>query len=139
MNCIICDSELIGRQTKYCSNRCKCKDFNNRFQNYKSQRKRAIERKIKYVALLGGCCCVCGYDSNFAALSFHHKDPSIKKFKLDLRSLGNRSEKSILVEVEKCVVLCANCHLEHHNPDMGKDIMLDKWAHSESNGDCDML
>ena len=61
----------------------------------------------------------CGYDRNFAALEFHHTDPTTKNFQLDLRSLSNRKWASILAEMEKCVLLCSNCHSERHNPDCG--------------------
>ena len=33
------------------------------------------------VKLLGGKCCICGYDKCIDALVFHHRDPSIKEFK----------------------------------------------------------
>ena len=38
--------------------------------------------KKQAVKLLGGKCCVCGYDRCIDALEFHHKNPSIKEFKL---------------------------------------------------------
>lgn len=45
-------------------------------------------------------------------LHFHHIDPATKDF--DLASFGGRSKETILAEVAKCRVLCANCHLLHH-------------------------
>ena len=57
------------------------------------------------------------YKKNFAALEFHHSDPETKLFQLDLRSLSNRKWDAVLMEVDKCRLLCSNCHTELHNPD----------------------
>ena len=69
-------------------------------------------RKIKAVDYLGGACSRCGYDKCRAALDFHHLDPDNKKF-----SLGgnyNRKWEEFKKELDKCVLLCANCHREEH-------------------------
>jgi hypothetical protein len=63
---------------------------------------------------------VCGYDRNFAALEFHHLDPSTKAFNLDLRSLSNRAWERIVQESEKCELVCSNCHKEIHNPEASR-------------------
>lgn len=48
------------------------------------------------------------------ALDFHHKDPK-EKFKDVFRMITQGySLKAILLEIEKCDVLCANCHIKHH-------------------------
>jgi hypothetical protein len=67
--------------------------------------------------MLGGQCEICGYKKNLSALAFHHIDPEKKKFKLDVRSLSNRTEAKILEELDKCKLLCHNCHAEVHNPE----------------------
>ena len=59
---------------------------------------------------------MCGYARNIAALTWHHRDPKSKKFELDMRSLSNRSDAAIRIELEKCDLLCANCHAEIHHP-----------------------
>ena len=68
--------------------------------------------------LFGNACKNCGYNSNLAALHFHHLDASKKVFKLGMRTLSNRSWKSILEETNKCQLLCANCHAKQHNPEL---------------------
>lgn len=58
-------------------------------------------------------CKHCGYDKYLGALEFHHKDPSQKE-----RMIGrmrNYSEVRLRAEVEKCIVLCSNCHREEHD------------------------
>lgn len=110
--CSICDKPLVGRQQTFCSVKCK----NTQHQSYAQQQKRAETRKRMYVEKSGGCCSICGYDKNLAALVFHHKEPKDKMFRLDARSLSNRTEARIEQEFRKCSLLCANCHAELHNP-----------------------
>lgn len=85
---------------------------------YDYQKIRALERKLYLIDLRGGKCEVCGYCKNLAAFDFHHKDPSKKEHQLDTRKLSNSSMEWILNEFEKCLVVCANCHREEHNPDL---------------------
>lgn len=115
-NCTTCNTILSGRQRKFCSNKCKAQYSNNKFQNYEAQKNRALNRKILFVISKGGRCETCGYNKNLAALVFHHIDPNLKKFKLDARSLSNRTEKSLMEEIDKCQLLCSNCHMELHHP-----------------------
>ena len=72
-------------------------------------------RKLREMAreYKGGKCMICGYKKCQRALSFHHIDPSKKKFDLSSRGL-TRSWERIQKEIDKCVLLCANCHMEVH-------------------------
>ena len=116
--CIGCGEALFGYKTKFCSTKCKRKNFYNRQANTNEyQQQRAKTRKLELIAKSGGCCSKCGYNKNFAALQFHHRDPSNKLFALDSRKLSNTSWESILIEWSKCDLLCANCHSEEHYPD----------------------
>lgn len=60
----------------------------------------------------GGKCQKCGYDKNIHALSFHHLDPATKKFTIG--GSYSRSKKIIKEELDKCDIICANCHIEEH-------------------------
>jgi predicted HNH restriction endonuclease len=62
---------------------------------------------------MGGACCRCGYATCEAALVFHHKDPGSKDFSFSERGI-TRSWQRIKDELDKCVLLCANCHAEVH-------------------------
>lgn len=117
-HCKICSNPLKGQQQKYCSQKCKGKDTNNKFQNYVAQQKRGLARKRILVTLLGGKCEICGYSKNFAALEFHHKKPKTKKFGIDLRHCSNNAMKVLLKEVKKCQLLCSNCHAEIEHPEL---------------------
>jgi len=57
-------------------------------------------------------CVRCGYDKCIAALDLHHKDPSQKSFRISSR--WTASDEVMKAEVEKCEVLCSNCHREEH-------------------------
>jgi endogenous inhibitor of DNA gyrase (YacG/DUF329 family) len=123
MKCTICETELTGRQTKYCSRKCKGVDTNHAHQSYSSQQKRGEDRKIKLVNMMGGKCKSCGYDRNYSALSFHHRDPDAKEHTLDLRQLSNRKWDVLVSEASKCDLLCMNCHMEHHHPQHKKVVL----------------
>ena len=65
---------------------------------YEKQKLRHVSRKIELIKMMGGKCCLCGYDKNYAALDFHHINPSEKSFQLDGRHLSNCSINSIIEE-----------------------------------------
>lgn len=58
-------------------------------------------------------CIVCGYNKCKKALAFHHVDESQKKFHLSRPNLQSLS--AIVSEVNKCIVICNNCHAEFHD------------------------
>ena len=116
MECANCNKPLIGRQTKFCSKKCKMVDGNKKHQNYKCQKERGLKRKIALVNLLGGKCCECGYSKNLSALEFHHINPEDKDHTLDIRQLSNCTWNFCISEISKCKLICSNCHREHHNP-----------------------
>jgi len=59
------------------------------------------------------CCNHCK-DSRAQVLQFHHLDPKKKDIKLSLAANNGWSIKRIQQEINKCVVLCANCHIMEH-------------------------
>lgn len=70
-------------------------------------------RKLAAVEYKGGKCCRCGYDKHYAALQFHHVDPSTKTAKWT--GFRNRSWDEVKRELDKCEMVCANCHLIIHS------------------------
>ncbi len=67
--------------------------------------------KQQLVDEAGGACALCGYGRCVRALQFHHVDPAAKSFGLASRGLS-RSIERLREEATKCVLLCANCHVE---------------------------
>lgn len=60
-------------------------------------------------------CEMCGYSRNRAALTFHHLDPSEKEFSIS-QLKSSVSYEVLKDELDKCVLLCHNCHMEEHYP-----------------------
>ena len=85
----------------------RCKSCFNKYciQRWRDYKKKAVDYK-------GGCCIRCGYNNSPNALEFHHRNPLEKDFvwtKLRLKSWDK-----VTLELDKCDLLCANCHREEH-------------------------
>ena len=74
-----------------------------------SQRRKAL--RAKALDYMGGKCHICGYQKCMASLHFHHPDPMAKEFTVSSRLT---SWSRIQRELDKCILLCANCHGEVH-------------------------
>lgn len=86
-----------------------CKTCSNK---YTVERQRRIKRSL--LDYKGGKCEKCGYKKCDAALEFHHKDPTKKDFRIS-RYKNREFDETIKKELDKCMLLCANCHREVHN------------------------
>ncbi len=91
-----------GKWALVCRDCCKIK-------GRKSQEK----LKQECVDYKGGCCQVCGYNKCLSALDFHHLNPKEKDFSVARKKMNVAHEK-MRAELDKCVLLCANCHREEH-------------------------
>lgn len=60
------------------------------------------------------CCQMCGYDKCIGALDFHHIDSESKDFEISQAKNLTKINDVIKKELDKCIVICANCHREHH-------------------------
>ena len=89
--------------------------------NYESQKLRGIKRKYEAILSRGAKCGKCGYDKNISALEFHHLDPNLKEYQIDSRRFSNTSIDKLEQELNKCILLCANCHRELHYPELTLD------------------
>ena len=93
---------------KDCSGRWRCKKC--RSEAVQRKREKLKEDAIKYK---GGKCQICGYDKCNGALEFHHLNPSEKDFGIAAKGY-TRSWESVKQELDKCIMVCANCHREIH-------------------------
>jgi len=59
-------------------------------------------------------CAICGYDKYYGALEFHHVNTQTKIFNCNIKSLQEQSTKKYGLELNKCILLCSNCHREIH-------------------------
>jgi len=100
--CKLCNKKFKDYQDK---NRIRCGSCNTKIRRY-----RAKAAAIKY---LGGKCKNCGWSGNQAAIQFHHKNSKEEEFTIG--NVSNKSWDSIINEMQKCVLLCANCYAIHHS------------------------
>ena len=70
------------------------------------------QRKLDAVKYKGGKCERCGYDKYPDVLEFHHRDPEQKEASWNKMRLWGQTK--LLTELDKCDILCANCHREVH-------------------------
>jgi len=80
--------------------------------------KKAVDRRRKHIRQLaieykGNRCSICGYDKCLKALEFHHLESDKKDFGISEKGY-TRSWEATKRELDKCILLCANCHREVH-------------------------
>lgn len=82
-------------------------------ETYKKQSREYKEKKTAWFQELKSklSCKVCGTDKPWR-LAFHHRDPSTKEF--GVAAITSHSIEEIVAEIEKCDVLCHNCHADEH-------------------------
>ena len=104
-----------GVPKKWCTSSCRQRwrykndpSIANR-NTYAEQKSRGYANKWKALQLKGFQCQVCG-EGRPAALCFHHREPSEKKMTLDSRTFASRKWDSVKEEIDKCDLLCHNCH-----------------------------
>lgn len=128
--CIECGKKLQGNQVKFCSIKCKEKHYyhnipheNKKCNSAFRQLIRSTKRKLYFVELKGGKCEICGYNKNLSALEFHHINSDEKSFNLDGRMLANSNIEKLEEELDKCMLICSNCHKELHNENHNMEII----------------
>jgi hypothetical protein len=75
------------------------------------------KKKILLIEYKGGGCEICGYNKCVRNLQFHHKDPSKKDFGISRKQ--NWNIEKLKKEVDKCILVCSNCHGEIHGEIIG--------------------
>jgi hypothetical protein len=95
------------------------REWNKRNKEYRKQVKMRRYRllKAKVINLLGGECKICKekYDGKNACIfEFHHRDPSLRESYIP-HMLVNVAWVKVLKELEKCDLLCSNCHNQIHS------------------------
>ncbi len=82
---------------------------NRNYNRVKSHRQKIKEKAVEYK---GGKCEKCGYDKCNWAFDFHHLNSNEKDF--NLSSNLTISWDKLKKELDKCIMVCANCHRELH-------------------------
>lgn len=103
--------------------RSECKECHTSYMKQKYQEKKNEIQTIK--AQLS--CAKCG-DKRGYVLDFHHLNPEEKENTI-ARMLSNRYElNKVYDEINKCIVLCANCHREfHHFQNLNPNLTIEEY------------
>lgn len=60
------------------------------------------------IAYKGGVCAACGLEYDPVCFDFHHADHTQKEFTIS--HIAYKDWDSIKPELDKCILVCANCH-----------------------------
>jgi len=74
---------------------------------------RWIETKKKAIEYLGKSCVRCRTEYEYPAMQFHHRNPMEKD--VSWNKLRLRSWDKIRMELDKCDLVCSNCHSIIHS------------------------
>ena len=87
-------------------------------------RERATARKLELLRLCGGRCVGCGLEVGEewpgACFDFHHPEKNKEGVIAQMMHSWKSMHGRLLIEIKKCVVLCANCHRKAHFLEKGK-------------------
>jgi hypothetical protein len=67
-------------------------------------------KKWEFELKEGKSCIICG-ETHHQCLEFHHRNPAEKKFGIKEGLRKGRGKERILLEINKCDLLCSNCHM----------------------------
>jgi hypothetical protein len=92
-----------------------CSPYKEKGNNKQSEAVQRCQRRKKQKAVdyLGGKCSICGYDKCLGSLHFHHIDPEIKEHYISY-VVARREWDFAKKELDKCILVCSNCHGEIH-------------------------
>lgn len=104
-------------QCKVCTRLNNKIDYIKKSDKYKANvARRRKEYKLWFAELKSKLKCNRCPENHIACLQFHHTDPSIKEIAVSKAVAECWAKERILAEIEKCEVLCANCHFKEHSP-----------------------
>lgn len=105
MKCKFCGKKTEDNHRK---GRTRCNSCNTKI--------RRVRNKIAAIQYLGGQCNDCGIKAtwcNHSIFEFHHKNSFLKEFAIG--KVANKSWLVIKTELNKCELLCSNCHQAKHS------------------------
>ena len=126
--CSKCGKELPidqfnWRDKKKGTRRAECKFCHSSYMKQKYQEKKNIVQELKSQCK----CAKCGDDRGYV-LEYHHVNPEEKEYTIARLTSNNYTLDKVYDEIQKCIVLCANCHREFHYLNSNdKDFILEKY------------
>ncbi len=111
--CAPCYKEHLSIKKEQTKNKINTEEYKSNHKNYMKKQVKSYMRRLKerMVEYKGGKCQKCNYNKCIGALEFHHLDPEAKEFSLSGTSISFERAKP---ELDKCILLCSNCHRETH-------------------------
>lgn len=111
-------SDFFGISTSSVTRHCDKKRILSTKETRKERNTEAVQKRRKKLKQMsidykGGCCQKCGYNKCNGALEFHHLDPNKKDFAISSKG-DTKSWEKLQNELDKCILVCANCHREIH-------------------------
>lgn len=100
MKCSVCDKQITQLQNR---NRTRCNSCNTKIRRYRN--------KAAAIEYLGGKCVDCNFSGHQSAFDFHH----LKNKSFTIGAVANKSWDVIKEELDKCILLCRNCHSIRHS------------------------
>lgn len=86
---------------------------NNKAIYIRTQKAHKVKYRADFDAWIEDKCCIeCG-ETHRGVLDFHHIDPETKEYNIS-KKIGRITLKTLLNEINKCIILCANCHRKLH-------------------------
>lgn len=122
-----------GRRHSQCKE-CQSKQEKEHYRNLSSDRQIKVQtrqrnlliRNTEYLnSIKSNGCQKCG-DKRLYVLDFHHIDPTQKDNTIN-HMRKSSSLENLISEVDKCIVLCANCHREFHFLENEKGISIEQY------------
>lgn len=102
-----------------------CKTCANALETARYYEKKAFINQQK------NYCAKCGETRTYL-LEYHHKNPNEKEFTIGRLKKG--SYDVLQEEIDKCIVLCANCHREFHYLNKINNLSIEEYIGEQSNG-----
>ena len=106
--------------------RSDCKYCHNNYVKDNYAKKKDVIEELKSQCK----CAKCGDDRGYL-LDYHHVDPSIKDEGIARMISNNYSYDNILKEIDKCIVLCANCHREFHYLEKKINLAIEEYLEKD--------
>ena len=115
--CFVCKKKIHSKKYNICIS-CRYANAKNSRKNnkhYFGEYSKIYRKNLKkeFVEYKGGKCQICGYNKCYKALHFHHINSSLKEFEISDKSLSSLEKAKN--ELNKCMLVCSNCHSEIHD------------------------
>lgn len=90
-----------------------------------SVRKRRAAKRDWFKNIISKLFCIVCLESTNECLDFHYIDPKKKDRSVSVLVGSMRTKEMIINEMNKCVILCSNCHRKYHAGNLNREFTND--------------